>query len=250
MITVCILAKNSASTLRTALDSVQSFPEVIVLDNGSTDETISIAKSYPNVKVLEFPFIGFGPLRNQAAAYATHDWILALDTDEALSPLLLAEIQTLSLNPSAAYSMPRDNYYNNKHIKGCGWFPDRVIRLYHRKQARYSDAAVHESVLSQNIIPLKASIIHIPFRSTAEFLSKMQNYSTLFAQQHKSARTSSLAKAFLKSLFTFFRSYFLQRGIFLGPEGFIVSLYNSNTAFYKYVKLWEENLRDSNTANR
>lgn len=243
MITVCMLAKNSSLTIRTALNSVRSFAEVIVLDNGSTDKTIEIARSYSNVSVFEAPFIGFGPLRNQAAMLASNDWILAIDTDEWLSSVLLREISALSLDPSVVYSVARDNYYNGKHIKGCGWYPDRVIRLYHRKATRYCSAEVHESVSADHlrVFPLKSPLIHIPFRSTGEFLAKMQNYSSLFALQHLGKRKSSVSKAIVKSIFTFLRSYFFQRGFLLGREGFIVSLYNSNTAFYKYLKLWEEN---------
>jgi len=241
MISVCILAKNSASTIRGTLDSTHSFQEVLVLDNGSTDQTIEIAQSYPNVRVLRYPFIGFGPLRNYLSAQATHDWILALDTDEALSPALLSELTTLTLDPHTAYSFPRHNFYNGKHIKGCGWYPDRVTRLYYRKTTAYSNSDVHESVKSSHTTLLKSPLYHTPFRSTAEFLAKMQQYSSLFAQQNAGKRPSSLLKAFFHSLYAFFRSYFFQRGFLLGAEGFIVSLYRSNMAFYKYLKLWEEN---------
>ena len=192
MITVCILSKNSSVTIRDALDSVKSFSEVLILDNGSTDNTLEIAKSYPNVRIFETPFIGFGPLRNEVAKFATNDWILVLDTDESLPLALLEEIKSLDLDPQIAYSMPRDNYYNGKHITGCGWSPDRVIRLYNRQKTEYSDAQVHESVNKENITlkRLKSPICHIPFRSTAEFLAKMQNYSSLFAKQYQGKRKS------------------------------------------------------------
>lgn len=243
MITVCILAKNSASTIGATLASIVDFPEVLVLDNGSTDETVAIAASYPNVKVMNQPFIGFGALRNKAASYASNDWILALDTDEILSPKLIDEIKQLRLESKTAYSMPRHNYYNGKHIKGCGWYPDRVIRLYNRTSTRYSDAEVHESVKRSgiNVIPLKHPIRHTPFRSTAEFLAKMQHYSSLYAHQHTNKKSASPLKALGHSLFAFLRAYFFQKGFLLGAEGFIVSLYNSNSVFYKYIKLWEEN---------
>jgi glycosyltransferase involved in cell wall biosynthesis len=243
MITICILAKNSSATIAEALHSVREFPEVIVLDNGSTDETIQIARGFSNVRVVETVFSGFGDLRNKAAALSSNDWILALDTDEVISPELLEEIRALPLSAKSVYSMPRKNTYNGKHITGCGWHPDRVIRLYHRKATKYADAKVHEAVIADGleVIYLKAPLVHEPFRTTAQFLAKMQHYSTLYAMQHGKKRRSSFAKAFCHSLFTFVRSYFFQRGWRLGKEGFIISLYNSNTVFYKYIKLWEEN---------
>jgi len=243
MITVCILAKNARSTIAKTLESTSSFSEVIVLDNGSTDDTVEIAKHFSNVRVIETPFIGFGPLRNKATSLASNDWILALDTDEVLSMPLLKELQVLTLTSNTVYALSRENYYNGKHIKGCGWHPDKVVRLYHRKTTQYTDAWVHESVITKDLLihPLKGALLHEPFRATAEFLNKMQHYSSLFAKQHRGQRKSSFQKAFWHSLFTFFRSYFLQKGWRLGKEGFIISLYNSNTVFYKYVKLWEEN---------
>ena len=82
-------------------------------------------------------------------------------------------------------------------------------------------------------------MIHIPFRTIFEFLTKMQNYSSLFAKQYDKARSVSIYKAIFRSFYTFIRSYFFQRGFLLGEEGLIISLYNSNTVFYKYLKIWE-----------
>jgi glycosyltransferase involved in cell wall biosynthesis len=241
MITVCILTKNAAATLKATLDSVRSFPEVLILDNGSTDETPSIAENYPNVRFLTSPFIGFGPLRNKVAQIASRDWILFLDSDEILSPLLAQEIHHLSLNEKTAYVFPRHNYYNGKRIRGCGWDPEFIARLYHRAHARYSDAQVHESLIANRFIKLQFPLLHTPYRTTADFLSKMQHYSTLFAEQYQGKRSSSFLKALVHSFYAFIRSYFLKRGLFCGAEGFTISLYNANTTFYKYMKLAELN---------
>ena len=245
MISVCILSKNSSATIAQTLESIRGFPEVLILDNGSTDNTREIALGYPNVKIIEAPFIGFGPMRNKIAAMAANDWILALDSDETITPELLQEIHATELKRKTAYSMARDNYYNGKHIKGCGWSPDRVVRLYNRQDTHYSSALVHESVLTHPLIvhPLKAPMKHVPFRTTAEFLAKMQNYTTLYAEQEN--KKSSVGKAIAHSLFAFIRSYFFKRGFLLGKEGFIISLYNSNSVFYKYLKLWEKNNREN-----
>lgn len=241
MISVCILTKNAALTLKNTLDSVRSFSEVIVLDNGSTDDTCLLAASYPNVRVHKTPFIGFGPLRNQAAQLASNDWILSLDSDEVLSPALLKEISELTLDPFLAYVFPRHNFYNGKRIRGCGWDPEYIARLYHRSEARFSEAQVHEELKAKRLQRLTSPLFHTPYRSTADFLAKMQHYSTLFAQQYQNKRKSSFSIAMAHALYAFFRSYFLKRGIFCGVEGFVISFYNANTTFYKYLKLAEAN---------
>jgi glycosyltransferase involved in cell wall biosynthesis len=241
VISVCILTKNAGATLRTTLESVRSFDEVILLDNGSTDDTLTIAKTFANVKVCISPFIGFGPLRNVAAEFARNDWILALDSDEILSSALTEEIKSLQFTPQIAYSFPRHNYYNGKRIKGCGWDKEYVARLYHRKFAKFSPSQVHESLEALQFVKTRFPLLHTPYRSTADFLAKMQHYSTLFAEQYKGKKHSSFATAMGHALFAFFRSYILKRGIFCGKGGFLISLYNANTALYKYLKLNELN---------
>ncbi len=239
MITVCILTKNSAASLGRTLESVRAFPEVVILDNGSTDKTLAIASAYPNVKIHQAPFIGFGPLRNKAAELASNDWILALDSDEIVSPSLASEIFSLKLEQ--AYLIPRHNFYNGKRIRGCGWDPEAVVRLYNRRQTRYSDASVHEALLvpPRQALRLKFPLLHTPYRSISDFLAKMEHYSTLFAQQYAGKKKSSFAKALGHGAFAFFKSYLLKRGWLCGKEGFIISFYNGSTAFYKYLKLAE-----------
>ncbi len=242
MMSVCILTKNSSATLKETLASVSFFDEVVILDNGSTDNTLEIARTFTNVKIYEEPFVGFGRLRNLAAEKASHDWILALDSDEVLSPTLQQELQRLNKQRGEIYALSRHNFYHGKRIKGCGWDRDRVIRLYHRSDTKYSEAPVHEAVEKKQlkIVQLQAPLLHTPYRSTEEFLAKMQHYSSLFAEQYQGKRSSSFQKALWKGLFSFFRSYFLQKGIFLGKAGFIISVYNGNTTFYKYLKLAEK----------
>lgn len=246
MISLCILTKNAATTLRETLDSTRDFSEVVLLDNGSTDETLELAQTYPNVRIHHHPFIGFGPLRNEAAKKASSDWILALDSDEVISPSLQQEILSLSLqDPTQVYAIQRHNHYNGKHIRGCGWDNDWVNRLYNRNFTSYSDAPVHESVVLKGQSPtrLKHPLHHTPYRSISDFLHKMQQYSSLFAEQYKHTKKSSLAKAIGHGFFAFFRSYFLKNGWRCGKEGFEISVYNGNTTFYKYLKLKEATQR-------
>lgn len=243
MITATILTKNNEKTIARTLESTKFLSEVIILDNGSTDKTLEIAASYPHVKIEKHSFIGFGPLHNLAAKASSNDWILSIDSDEVITPELQKELQSISLNTSSTYSFPFKNYFNGKHIKWCGWYPDRHTRLYHREVARFSSEILHEKILGAdlNSVSLNAPIVHYSYNSISDFLKKMERYSTLFAEQYKGKRRSSLCTAVLHGFFAFFKSYILKRGIFGGREGYIISAYNAHTAYYKYLKLLEAN---------
>ncbi len=240
MITITILTKNSSRTLGQTLESAKEFPSVLVYDTGSTDETLEIAKKFPNVKILQGPFIGFGKTHNVASSLAECDWILSLDSDEILSPELAREILSLSLDPRSVYSISRDNYFNGKKIRGCaGWYPDPVIRLYNRKETRFSDDAVHEKIETKGVnqVALKHPVQHTPYLSLSDFLVKMDKYSSLFAEENKDKKKSSLGKAIFHGLHAFFKSYILKRGFLCGKEGFIISFYNAEVTYYKYLKI-------------
>lgn len=249
-ISVTILAKNGQKYLELVLSALQMFDEVVICDTGSTDQTMQIAKHFPNVVIYERPFEGFGPTHNIASHLAKHDWILSIDSDEIVTPALAEEIQKLTLMRGSVYSFPRHNEYRGKWIRWCGWHPDRQIRLYNRLDTRFTEALVHEAVdaaLLKNV-PLSSPLRHFSYADVNDFLQKMQTYSSLFAVQNRGKKSSSLTKAIGHGLFTFFKSYILKRGFMGGEEGFEISLYNANTAFYKYLKLAEANrkLRSEN----
>lgn len=252
MITVTVLTKNSQETLGATLQSLQKFPEVIVYDSGSTDATLEIAQKFPNTKIISGTFAGFGPTHNTASSLASHDWILSIDSDEVLTPQLSQEILALNLDPKHVYQIDRHNYFNGKWIRWCGgWYPDPVVRLYNRTATRFTDDAVHEKIITEKMvrIPLSAPLIHTPYRSIQDFLTKMQSYSTLFAEQHQGKKSSSMAKAIAHGSFAFLKSYLLKKGFLGGKEGFIISLYNGHTAFYKYLKLIELNEKRRQSAS-
>ena len=244
MITVSILTKNNEKTLKKALDSVKHLDEIIVLDTGSTDNTVKIAEEYGNVKIYKGVLSGFGDARNRLAKLAENDWILVLDSDEELSEKLKKELLELKLNPRCVYSAPFHNYYNNKQIKHCGWHREFHIRLYNKKYAAFDNALVHEGLIIKNvqIKKLKNPINHYSYNSIGDFLTKMQRYSTLFAEQNSlKGKKTSFLKAVFHGIFAFFKTYIIKCGILDGKEGFMISVYNANTAFYKYLKLNELN---------
>jgi len=242
-ISVTILTKNSQKYLKEVLTSLQIFDEVLVYDTGSKDQTLEIARQFPNVTLYERPFIGFGPTHNMASNLARHDWIVSIDSDEIVTDDLSKEIQALKLTRGCVYSLPRHNEYRGKWIRWCGWHPDRQVRLYNRLDTQFTDAQVHEAIIAHHLneVSLQYPLRHYSYNEIADFLSKMQSYSTLFALQYQGKKSSSTAKAIGRGLFAFFRSYILKRGIMGGREGFEISVYNAHTAFYKYLKLAEAN---------
>ena len=249
-ISVTILTKDSQKYLSQCLEALQAFDEVIILDNGSTDKTLEIAKTFENVKIYHHDFIGFGPLKNLAASFATHDWIFNVDSDEIVSKNLILELQNCTFEQTHIYSIPRHNYYKKKWIKCCGWYPDRVLRIYNKKHTCYNNNMVHESLIRNDetvVVNLSSPLIHHAYDSIEQLLEKLQRYSTLWAE--KNHKKSSPSKAFGRALFAFFKNYFLQRGFLCGYEGLLISITNANHVFYKYLKLYEKeylNQKDKN----
>jgi len=238
-ISVTILAKNSSETIGPVLESLKDFSEVLLIDTGSSDRTKEIANQFSNVRIIDLPFQGFGNTHNIASQLASNDWILSIDSDEIVTPELSNEILHCQLDPKNVYVLNRQNYFNGKWMKGCsGWYPDPIVRLYHRESTQFNNADVHEKVLSDHLgkVRLKGDLIHTPYLSIESLLAKMQLYSTLFAKQNKS-KTSSLGKALLHAFSAFMKNYFFKRGFLGGKEGFIISLYNAHVTYYKYLKL-------------
>ncbi len=244
MISVTVLTFNSEETLGACLRSLEAFDDVVILDTGSKDRTVEIAKSFSNVRVFFDKFCGFGQLHNVATSYAKHDWILSIDADEVMSPESINEIRSLSLDDKIVYGVLFRNYFNGKWIRFCGWYPEHKLRMYNRRVTRFTDDFVHESIVTRGlkVVYLKQPVAHFSYRKISHFLTKMENYSELFGEQNRGKRKSSLSKAIAKSWAAFFRSYFLKRGFLSGKEGYIISRYQADVAYYKYLKLDEKNL--------
>ncbi len=242
-ISVIILTKNSQKYLKEVLNALKDFEEVLIIDNGSKDATLDIAKSFKNVKIFKEEFIGFDPLKNRALKYAKNDWVLYIDSDEILTNELAKEIKNLTLNSNTVYALKRDNYYKQKLIKCCGWNKDFVLRLFNRKETQFNNNLVHESLLKKDlkIKKLKNPMRHYSFEKPEELIEKMNLYSTLYAQNYKKRKNITPLQAFLKAAFSFFKNYFLQKGFLCGYEGLLISISNANGVFYKYIKLYEKN---------
>ena len=244
-ISVTILLKGQPCHLEEVLAALQGFDEVLIYDNGASPEALQICHKFSNTEIKEGPFLGFGPTHNQATAFAKNDWILSIDSDEVVTKELWEEIQRCPLDHTCIYSIPRHNEYNGKWIRWCGWSPDRVIRLYNRTKTQFSSALVHETVEHSDLktIHLRSALKHYSYDTISDFLTKMQSYSDLFAQQNVGKKAASPFKALLHGVAAFGKSYLLKKGFLGGYEGFLISAYNGHTAFYKYLKLYEANCK-------
>jgi len=246
-ISIVLITKDAALSLKKCLDSLQRFDDVTIYDNGSTDETISIAERFDNVTIHTGPFLGFGKSKAHAATLAKNDWVFSLDSDEPMSPELVDELLTMPLEPQNIYQVRRDNYYHDKHIKCCGWYPEVIVRLYNRTMTNYDDAMVHEKVdeKSLHLQKLTHPIMHFSFFSVADFMNKIQKYSEIYANDHQGKKSASIPKAILRGKSMFFKSYLIKGGWKCGFEGFVISFFAGLGTTVKYLKLREKNLYHS-----
>ena len=241
-ISVIIITKDAEKYLPECLDSLERFDEVIVLDNGSTDNTMQIARKFKNVKLFKHEFIGFGPLKNIAADYASNDWVLSIDSDEVFPEVLVREILDISLDINNTYSIVRDNYYGGELVLCCGWENDQVVRLFNKKVTRFNSNLVHESVIVDDIskvVNLRNRFKHYSFDSISQLISKMDQYSDLWARSQDSSKNSSPLIAIIKGFVSFIKFYFFKKGFLCGYKGIVISVSNAGGVFYKYMKLYE-----------
>jgi glycosyltransferase involved in cell wall biosynthesis len=240
-LSVILITKNEAARLPRCLESVRGLAdEIVILDSGSTDATLEIARRHTD-KVYSSPdWPGFGPQKNRALDHATGDWVLSLDADEWLTPELAAEIrQTLQAPTAAVYEIPRLSSFCGRPMRHSGWWPDHVARLFRRGAARFSDDLVHERlVFDGQAVALRGILHHESFRSLEEVLNKANAYSSQGAQQaFVRGRSGSLGKAIAHAAWTFIRTYWLRRGFMDGREGLMLAISNAEGVYYRYLKL-------------
>ncbi|MGZ5575837.1 MAG: glycosyltransferase family 2 protein [Methylobacter sp.] len=241
MLSVIIITKNEASHIGRCLESVSWADEIIVLDSGSQDDTVSICHQYTD-KVYETDWLGFGIQKQRALDKARGDWVLSIDADEMVTPELRMEIeQALQQNEFQGYEIPRLSSYCGRQMRHGGWWPDHVLRLFRRDCGQFTDSAVHERIVVQGRTGrLTTPLLHDAFVSLDEVLHKVNCYSSLGAEMlYQKGTQSSISKAIFKALWTFVRTYFLKLAILDGRQGLLLSISNAEGTYYKYVKLLE-----------
>jgi glycosyltransferase involved in cell wall biosynthesis len=233
-----LIVKDEESRVETALDSLAFCDDIVVVDGGSSDRTPALAAAKGARVIVNAPWPGFVAQRTFATAQARHDWILALDADETVTPALREEIAALRAHglQGAAYRIPRVTRYLGRWIRATDWYPDPQTRLFDRRRGRWQGGLVHESFLpDQPPSRLRGEIAHEPYTDVGEHLRTIDAYTTLWARQSQAdGRRVSPLEPELAAAWAFVRNLVLKRGLLLGHVGLTVSSLN---AFYVYLKL-------------
>lgn len=245
-LSVCIITLNEEANIGRTLESVKALAdEIVVVDSGSMDRTVSITQSY-GAKVFIEPWKGFARQKNSALNKASCDWVLSLDADEEVSPELansIKEVLHSQANPSFdAYTMNRKNLYLGRWIRHSGYYPDPKMRLVKRGLAEFELRAVHEDMKR---LPrtghLQGDLVHHAYPTLESFIEHANRYSSLGAQmvsEQQKVRFSFM-NIMLRPLVRFLYMYFFRLGFLDGREGLLVLMTHASYVSWKYAKAWE-----------
>lgn len=252
LLTVALIVKNEAKHLAACLDRIAPLQcTILLIDSGSTDDTLNIAKQY-GAQIHQFPdWQGFGVQRNRAHAFIQTPWVLWLDTDERLPETARQHIQT-ALNHTAAdgktlFAINRLSIAYGREIRHGGWYPDKVVRLYPVAWTQYSQDLVHESVQipdGARIVDIQGDVLHHTYDGLNQHLSKMQQYTLSWAEQRRGKKTVNLFSVLPRALFNFIKCYVMKRGFLDGQQGLLIAIMGAIYTFMKYAQLWLINQQD------
>lgn len=252
-LSVVVITRNESANIRAALETVRWADEIVVVDSGSTDDTVRIAEEIAD-RVTAHEWAGYGAQKNHATGLATHDWVLSLDADERVSPALAREIRALlRTEPTArGFRIPRVTRYLDRWIRSTDWYPDLQLRLYDRRAARWNDRLVHESVAVEGRVGrLQGELEHHAYRDVSHHLQTIDQYTTLAARQmQREGRRVGWVDLAMRPAAAFLRNYVVRRGARDGVHGLIVSILNAGYVFLKLVKLWERERAGSSERGR
>jgi glycosyltransferase involved in cell wall biosynthesis len=243
-ISVVIICRNEEDIIGRCLQSLHGLTDdIVVLDNGSTDSTKEIITRC-GARLVQKNWEGFGKTKNTATSLAKYDWILSLDADEAIDEELKTSLLHLKLdNEKEVFNLRFKNFLGDKYLRFGEWGFDRHTRIFNRKEVRWNDAIVHETLQlppGVKITRLKGHVLHYTMKNVAEFAEKMVNYALLNADKYaRQGKRSSRMKIYLAPLFAFLKYYIFKLGFLDGSAGFICAKMTSYYTFVKYARLME-----------
>jgi glycosyltransferase involved in cell wall biosynthesis len=242
-ISATIIALNEEGRIARAIASLGVADEIIVVDSGSADATLEVARR-AGARVFSHAWAGYAAQKNFAAAQAQYPWILSLDADEALSPALEAEIERVKISgpgETAGFAMPRLARYQGRWIHHCGWYPDFKLRLYDRRRGGWVGDFVHEQVkVDGPVKQMRGDIHHFTCDSFAEHFRTLDRYTTLAAQDARHRGSGWILPGLIAGPpWKAFETYILKQGFRDGFPGFIISGMAGLYVYLKYAKLWQ-----------
>lgn len=243
-ISAVIIAKNEERNIGRCLRSLQRVAdELLVVDSGSTDSTVEICQQH-GARVLQHPFVGYRDQKNYATSQATHDYVLSLDADEALSVELERSIMAVKSDWRCdGYTFNRLNYFCGEWVRHSGWYPDCKIRLFDRRRGQWVGGNIHEVVglePSATEGHLEGDLLHWSYHTYADYLRKLDPFSTMQAVQYKErGKKATFVKLIFDPLWKFIRSYFIKGGFRGGYNGMFIAHADAMATRAKYAKLRE-----------
>ncbi|QFT08540.1 glycosyltransferase family 2 protein [Vibrio sp. THAF190c] len=242
---VALIVKNEAKNLDACLKTVAEWvDEIVILDSGSTDETEKVARKYTEKFHVNKDWPGFGPQRRLAQEYVESDFVLWLDADERITDELKVSIQQAveKNEPNTLYSICRLSWVFGRYIRHCGWYPDRVVRLYPTQLTQYDGSLVHEKVeisTDMNVKELSGDAIHYTYNDLHHYLVKSAGYAQAWAEQReKRGKKSSILEGMLHAVACFLKMYVFKAGFLDGKQGFLLSVLSAHSTLVKYADLW------------
>ncbi len=243
-ISLVVTTLNSERKLESTLQSVQGIvSELILVDAGSTDKTLSLGQAF-GCKIIHEQWHGYGQNKNIGIRHSKHEWILALDSDEALSASLRQyfmekfDLQDLT----KVYKIKINNYLGDHHIKHGTWGNTFSYRLFAKSVALWDESKVHEKIVYDRVkcsaVKIDQPVLHYTSDTIRDFQEKLTRYAleSAIKNQHAGIRGSNI-KAFFSAFFSFVKDYILKIGILDGKDGFDIAWARSKANFHKYIQL-------------
>lgn len=243
-LSIVMIVKNEALALAACLEQLSWTDEIVVLDGGSTDATLEIARQYTDKVFLEADWQGYGVQRQRAQQRATGDWVLMLDADEHVSSELKQSILDAveEDDRNKVYAVAILPWCFGRFLRHGGWYPAYKVRLYAKDRASYGDQRVHEKLdfmPGVEVKRLQGDLLHYTYRDLEHYLTKSAAYAAEWAQQRfQQGRRTSLLQGIVHGAGCFVRMYGLRLGFLDGRQGFLMALLSAHSTFVKYADLW------------
>jgi glycosyltransferase involved in cell wall biosynthesis len=252
-LSVLVPVQNEEHNMEDCLRSVRWADEVVVVDSGSVDGTVAIARAIAD-RVLEHEYVNSATQKNWSLPKLTHRWVLIVDADERVTPALRAEIESVLANPSRAdgYWIGRANHFLGRSIRSAGWQRDRVLRLFDRTKGEYEPLHVHAEVrIRGRVDRLREKLVHHTYRDLDAYFEKFGRYTRWSAEDlRKRGVRASASRLLFRPWLRFLRMYVIEGGFREGRAGIVLCMLAAFSVFTKYARRWEDEIGERGSRGR